>query len=854
VLKKVLFQVHWFFGITAGLVLALMGITGALYSFEDEIMDALNPDALFVQPREHQLSLAEMVRKLEAQGNDTVSMFRIEVDGDRAAQVWFKPAPGERRGQMHNFDPYTGEFKADATGQDFFGFMLNLHRFLAAGEYGKQVTAACTLILVFFCLSGLYLRWPRQALNWRVWLTLDWAKKGRSFNWDLHSVFGTWCLIIYLLLAVTGLMWSYDWFNNGMNKLIGDPPVPGEQRRGGGGPRPAAGPRDVAPEQAAADYAAIWESIQKTAGPELKAYNLRLPQSPGQMATVFYILKTSPHPRALNQITLDPANGKLKAVSRYADKGYGAQLLVSNYSLHTGSYWGITGRIVITVAALLMPLFFITGWLLYLDRRRKKREIRNARGEVAVSSSSAYGSQGPAWLIGFASQSGFAEQLAWQTAGQLQSAGLPVRVQRLADMTEQDLNQSRNALFVVSTFGDGEAPDSARGFERKLLGQPLSLQNLNYAVLGLGDRQYQHFCGFAQRLHGWLAERGGSTLFAPVEVDSGDAGALQHWQQQLGEVTGSTPATTWVAPEYENWVLAQRDWLNPDSVGSKVFLLGLISASDAQWEAGDLVEVLPRNAVFAVEQFLAGLGIAAETQVTVDGLNESLAQALGSRQLPANRSHLVGLHAQALVDALVPLAMREYSIASMPQDGSLQLIVRQELHPDGSLGLGSGWLTEHASLGGAISLRVRRNSSFHLPSEPAPMILIGNGTGLAGLRSLLKARIAQGEQRNWLLFGERNAAHDFHCGAQLQGWLASADLARMDLAFSRDQAQKVYVQDRLREAADELHRWLDDGAVIYICGSLQGMAAGVDDVLIELLGEKGVERLIEQGRYRRDVY
>ena len=854
-LKKVLFQVHWFFGITAGLVLALMGITGALYSFEDEIMDALNPDALFVQPGERQLSLTEMVSKLEAQGNDTVSMFRIEVGGERAAQVWFKPAPGERRGQMHNFDPYTGEFKPDATGQDFFGFMLNLHRFLAAGEYGKQVTAACTLILVFFCLSGLYLRWPRQALNWRVWLTLDWAKKGRSFNWDLHSVFGTWCLIVYLLLAVTGLMWSYDWFNNGMNKLIGDPPVPGEQRRGGGGPRPGAGPRDAAPEQPlVADYVAIWDTIQKAAGPDLKSYNLRMPQAAGQMATVYYILKDAPHPRALNQITLDPANGKLKAVSRYTDKGYGAQLLVSNYSLHTGSYWGLTGRIVITVAALLMPLFFITGWLLYLDRRRKKREIRNARGEVAVSPSSGYGSQGPAWLIGFASQSGFAEQLAWQTAGQLQSAGLPVRVQRLADMTEQDLNQSRNALFVVSTFGDGEAPDSARGFERKLLGQPLSLQNLNYAVLGLGDRQYQHFCGFAQRLHGWLAERGGSTLFAPVEVDSGDAGALQHWQQQLGEVTGSTPAAAWTAPEYESWVLAQRDWLNPDSAGSKVFLLGLISASDTSWEAGDLVEVLPRNPAFAVEQFLAGLGIDADTQVTVDGLNESLVQALGSRQLPANRSHLVGLHAQALVDALVPLAMREYSIASMPQDGSLQLIVRQELHPDGSLGLGSGWLTEHASLGGAISLRVRRNSSFHLPSEPAPMILIGNGTGLAGLRSLLKARIAQGEQRNWLLFGERNAAHDFHCGNELQGWLASADLARLDLAFSRDQAQKIYVQDRLREAADELHRWLADGAVIYICGSLEGMAAGVDAVLVELLGEKGVERLIEQGRYRRDVY
>ncbi|WP_408005429.1 PepSY domain-containing protein [Pseudomonas huanghezhanensis] len=848
--KKVLFQVHWFFGITAGLVLALMGITGALNSFEDEILDAINPTALFVQPLEAQLPMAEMVRRIEASAHDTVAMLRVEVDGDKAAQVWFTPAPGERRGLMRNFDPYTGALKPDAIGQDVFGFILQLHRFLAAGEYGKQVTAACTLILVFFCLSGLYLRWPRKALNWRVWLTLDWAKKGRSFNWDLHSVIGTWCLVIYLLLSITGLMWSYDWFNNSVTRLIGDPPVAGEQpRKGKGGRAATSAAADAGP--LIVDYAAIWDTLQKTAGPELNSYNLRLPPAAGQPAQIYFLLKDAPHPRALNQMFLDPATGQLKSVSLYGEKGLGSQLLISNYSLHTGSYFGLIGRIVVTVAALLMPLFFITGWLLYLDRRRKKREVRNARGGVSLVDGS---ETGPAWLIGFASQSGFAEQLAWQTAGQLQSAGMPVKVQRLGDITEQDLNRSHNALFVVSTFGDGEAPDSARRFERNVLGKPLSLSNLNYAVLALGDRQYQDFCGFALRLHGWLASRGGSTLFAPVEVDSGDSTALHQWQQQLGQLTGSTPLTGWQIPAFGSWTLAKREWLNPGSAGSKVFLLGLTPPEAADWQAGDLVEILPRNSGKAVDQFLSGMGIAPDTQVTVDGLQETLSQALASRQLPQNRGHLVGLHAQALVDALVPLAMREYSIASVPADHSLELIVRQELHPDGSLGLGSGWLTEHAAQGDSISVKVRRNSSFHLPSEPVPLILIGNGTGLAGLRSLLKARIAQGQQRNWLLFGERNVAYDFHCGSELQGWLMMGDIERLDLAFSRDQAEKVYVQDRLREAADELHRWLDDGAAIYICGSLEGMASGVDDVLKALLGEDGVEALIEQGRYRRDVY
>ncbi|OHW41691.1 flavodoxin [Pseudomonas sp. 06C 126] len=841
VLKKTLFQLHWFFGITAGLVLALMGITGAACSFQDEILRALNPTVLTVEKQPAGvLPPAELVRKLEATEGKTVSMLWVESESGNAARVFFTPPAGERRGQMRYFDPYTGDYLGDAVGQDFFGLMLQLHRFLAIGDTGRQITGACTLILIFFCLSGLYLRWPRQVASWRAWLTLDWRKKGRSFNWDLHSVFGTWCLLFYLLAALTGLYWSYEWYSKGLTRLLSD--APQNERVRNRGPAPA-GPAPVA------NYDAIWSSIYSTAGPHLSAYNIRMPAVAGQPATVYYLLQSSPHDRALNQINLDPATGVVKSVERYADKSLKAQLLTSIYALHVGSYFGLAGRIILTITSLCMPLFFITGWLLYLDRRRKKRQVRDARKSLGSNRSDA-----PAWLIGFASQSGFAEQLAWQTAGQLQAAGLPVKVRSLGSVSEEDLRQSEHALFVVSTFGDGEAPDSARGFERSVLGGDLSLKGLNYSVLALGDRQYQHFCGFARRLHFWLTNQGGNALFAPVEVDSGDEEALLHWQQQLGQITGHAPAAAWASASYENWTLSQRTLLNPDSSGSGVYLLGLNPPAPRDWLAGDLVEVVPRNCPWAVEHFLDGLGIAGTDEVLIDGLARPLEQVLAGRQLPDNRVHLVGLHARALVDALVPLAMREYSIASIASDGVLELIVRQERHSDGSLGLASGWLTEHAPLGSAISLRVRRNSGFHLPVDPVPMILLGNGTGLAGLRSLLKARIADGQQRNWLLFGERNIAHDYHCQDELQGWLASGDLALLDLAFSRDQAEKVYVQDRLRESADVLRKWLADGAVIYVCGSLQGMAAGVDQVLVEVLGSEAVERLIEQGRYRRDVY
>ena len=788
--KKVLFQLHWFFGISAGLVLALMGATGALYAFEGEIMSALNPEVLRVEVRESGiLAPAELVSSIEAAAGQTVSGLWVDTQADSAARVFFTPKPGERRGPMRFFDPYSGELLAEPSGKAFFDLMLQLHRFLAMGETGKQITAASTLALVFFCLSGLYLRWPRQALNWRAWLTLDWAKKGRAFNWDLHAVAGTWCLAFYLCASLTGLYWSYGWYRDGMTQLLSDAPAgqqggkPGE-RRGRPGDAPQGPPPSV-------DYHALWSSLQSAAGPQLVAWNLRLPPVAGQPATVFYLLKDAEHPRALNQLTLDPLSGQVQRHERYADKPFGAQLLASVYALHVGEYFGLVGRILMALASLSMPLFAITGWLLYLDRRRKKRAIKQARGVLSTSAA------GQHWLVGFASQSGLAEQLAWRTAGQLQAAGIAVQVQPLARVDAQALRQASRALFVVSTFGDGEAPDSARGFERSLLGRELALADLSYAVLALGDRQYQQFCGFARRLHGWLQQQGANSLFNPVEVDNGDAVALAHWQQQLSGLTGA-PLPAMVEQPFGEWRLLDRQCLNPGSSGAPTFLLRLQPPTAADWQAGDLLEVLPGN------------------------------------------------HAEA--------AVREYSIASLPADGVLELLVRQERHPDGSLGLGSGWLTAGAALQQPLLARVRRNSGFHAPEADCPLILIGNGTGLAGLRSLLKQRIGAGQSRNWLLFGERNAAHDFYCQAELDGWLASGELVRLDLAFSRDQAAKVYVQDRLRMAAEHLRSWVAEGAAIYVCGSLDGMASGVDAVLREVLGDAQVEALIEEGRYRRDVY
>jgi sulfite reductase (NADPH) flavoprotein alpha-component len=409
-----------------------------------------------------------------------------------------------------------------------------------------------------------------------------------------------------------------------------------------------------------------------------------------------------------------------------------------------------------------------------------------------------------ATLIAFASQTGFAQQLAQQTAQSLQSTGRAVRVASFADLGTADLAGADRALFIVSTTGEGDAPDPAVAFVRKVLDRKVPLANLRYGLLALGDREYQNFCAFGHRLDRWLRHQGAQTLFDVVEVDNGDDGALRHWQHNLSLAFSAPDLPDWEAPAYERWRLASRQCVNPDSAGDPCFHIVLepIDGTFA-WQAGDIAEIDPFNS-----------------------------HARGGQHHPH----------------------REYSIASIPEDGALHLLVRQMRRPSGELGLGSGWLTQGAPVGGDIFVRIRANLNFHLPANDAPLIMIGNGTGIAGLRALMKTRVARGQRRNWLVFGERNAAYDRFYEADLQRWRDAGFLPKLDLVYSRDQPQRRYVQHRLAECATDLREWIGEGAYLYVCGSLEGMAPGVHAALIDTLGEAAVDALTVDGRYRRDVY
>jgi sulfite reductase (NADPH) flavoprotein alpha-component len=266
-------------------------------------------------------------------------------------------------------------------------------------------------------------------------------------------------------------------------------------------------------------------------------------------------------------------------------------------------------------------------------------------------------------------------------------------------------------------------------------------------------------------------------------------------------LAGVTDAPDWTRPRYGRWRLTERRRLNPGSPGDAAFHIRLEALEAATWEAGDILEVGPRNDPAEVAALLARLGLDPAAPVAAED-GATLAEALSWRRLPHDDTAPAATP-QALVDALPPLPHREYSIASLPADGGVELLVRAMKRADGKPGLGSGWLTAHAAEGAEIAARVRTNRAFHGPSDDRPLILIGNGTGLAGLRAHLKARAAaSARHRNWLVFGERTAAHDYFHRDEIEAWRANGVLARLDLAFSRDQDRKVYVQHRLMEAAD----------------------------------------------------
>ncbi|QIL73793.1 nitric oxide synthase (plasmid) [Diaphorobacter sp. HDW4B] len=817
-LKRIWFQLHWFVGITAGTVVVLIGLSGAVYSFHEEVLDWLNPGTASVPHRDAPvLSPPALMQAVQATGERRrIDRITVHAEPGRSAQLSFAPEPGQRRGEVVFVDPYSGKVLPEQHGEAFFEWVERLHRWLLLPrDDGKSVTGSLAFCLLFLSLSGLYLRWPAKPFSWRTWLTFNVNRKGRPFLWGLHSVAGTWALVVYVMLTLTGVYWAFDAVRAPVDKMMGAPSRSAARAETQAAQEAARKTPQTPIEGAALEPA--WNAFTQLAGTWQFA-QVRVPMRSGQAVQIQWFDTTAPHNRARNQLGVK-LDGTVQRDERFADLPAGRRALLALYPLHTGTYFGITGRIIVTLAAFMLPLFAITGWMLYLDRRKKARAAREEQATLAGDAGVAEDGTVQAIVVIHASQAGHAQQLAARTVARLRNAGKAAQLLPIAALDLQTLQRFSQVLWIASTFGDGQPPDVAKRFARHLQqtsGNPLSHQR--FGLLALGDRQYAAFCGFGMSLAEQLQRLGAQPLFPPITMDGEEDQAWQDWStnisSQWGAATENESASEEVA--FDSWTLAKRTHCNPGSLGNPLFRIELEPShgSAASWQPGALVDILPPP--------------------------------------PAD-------------SLLPPPAPRSYSVASLPEDGRIQLWVRQTVlnapaNEEPTLGLASGWLTRHAKLGSKIQLRLVENPSFAPHDHPArPAIFMGNGSGYAGLRAHLLHRMRNGHFNNWVVFGERQHAYDACAHDEVSAWQSRGHIERADFVYSRDphpnpELPRRYVQDALREASGALQEWLQCGAVIYVCGSYDGMATGVDTVLRELLGETGVEQLIAEGRYRRDVY
>lgn len=458
-------------------------------------------------------------------------------------------------------------------------------------------------------------------------------------------------------------------------------------------------------------------------------------------------------------------------------------------------------------------------------------------------------------------------------------------------------------ILVVSTHGEGEPPESARQLYRFLHGERAPrLDGLRYAVFGLGDSSYEHFCKAGRDFDQRLEALGASRLLKRVDADLDFHSPEKNWVTEvLEKIDGLVPSdpkrviALSVARhsrhhDRENPFTAkllENRRITTSSALSDVRHIALeIDPASISYAPGDALGVWFRNDPALVDAILQTTGLEGGTTVTLENRELALADALGSnleltrlhpsvatrwaeigsaaalKQIAADgsalREYCAGRQlidllsdyparpgADTLTQLLQPLQPRLYSIASSQAEFEDEVhltvsVVRYRAHNRSHIGGASGYLATRIEEGGLLDVYVAENRSFRLPSDgDTPVIMIGAGTGIAPFRGFLQQRAAQGDTgKNWLIFGNRQFHADFLYQTE---WLAARKaglLARATLAFSRDGHGAAYVQDRLLDQGEVLYRWLQEGASVYVCGGSE-MAAGVHDALVLVAQSQG---------------
>lgn len=503
----------------------------------------------------------------------------------------------------------------------------------------------------------------------------------------------------------------------------------------------------------------------------------------------------------------------------------------------------------------------------------------------------------------YASQTGNSRSVAETLVEAAEARGFAVRLLSSEQYKPRDLAGERLLLLIVSTHGEGEPPESAAGLYHFLHSQRAPrLTGLNYAVFGLGDSSYEHFCKAARDFDDRLRELGGNRIMPRVEADLDFQTSSENWLPQIldriDQLQPSEPKKVVSLSHarhsrrhdrnnpYSGLVLENRRITTVDAIADVRHIALQVDSQELKYAPGDAIGVWFRNDPALVEEILRIAKLDGDSLISFNEqrllLTDLLINRLELTQLHPKvvtqwaeftenealrhltkdadslrhycvdrqvldllAEHPARLDAEELVKSLQPLQPRLYSIASSqneyPDEVHLTVsVVRYRAHGRDHLGGASGFLGERLDEGAQLQLYIVENQSFHLPQDGAtPIIMIGAGTGVAPFRAFLQQRASEGASgKNWLIFGNRHFHRDF---LYQNEWLAQRKaglLNRATVAFSRDGNRGCYVQDRLLEQGAELYRWLQEGAALYVCGG-SAMERGVREALTLIAQSEG---------------
>ena len=522
-----------------------------------------------------------------------------------------------------------------------------------------------------------------------------------------------------------------------------------------------------------------------------------------------------------------------------------------------------------------------------------------------------------------ASQTGHAREVADKLHAALAEQGINAKRISAADYKPKTIADEQVLLLVTSTQGEGEPPEEALSLHRLLFGKKAPpLPTLRFAVCGLGDSSYPDFCQAGKDFDTRLAELGGERLAPRADCDVDYQTTAAAWiadlVPRLAALQPAAPRTpTAAAPAtpaaydrdhpFTAPLLARQKITGRHSTKDVRHIELDLAGSGINYQAGDALGVWCENDPARVDAILAALKLDGVTVIDGKTLREQL---IREREISQNTPQFVqgyaalaksadldaeiathgaapyaantpldaivarypaAITAEQLLTLLRPLTPRLYSIASAPEEVGEEVhltvgVLHYEHDGKAYSGAASGYLGERLPEDGAARVFVEPNPNFRLPDDPqAAIIMIGNGTGIAPFRAFMQARVArEAPGKNWLVFGNPHFTEDFLYQTEWQGWQKDGFLHRYSLAWSRDQAEKVYVQDKLREEAASVWQWLKDGAYVYVCGDAARMAKDVERALLDIIAGEGgmdadaaadyLDELRQARRYQRDVY